>query len=437
MLTKPPNNSAWHTLIQDALQQTQLSEDIAPTQEQWRTFLQTLANMQTEAWMQFEADARAEAQHAQKNRAFVEAILSNASDGIVVTDLEGRIEQSNLAFDEMFGLQPDECFNQHLSRYFSEDDTAVIQAGVTICAQGEERRMRIEATALRHDKTTFDADMMLATIMRQDRTRAGVVVSVRDISVAKMRERSLQEANEDVHKSLSRELNLWSALTHELRTPLNSIIGFSNVLIKLGDLTEEQTQDLMTIKYAGEHLLGLINDILDLSRLASGNIELRPHPLEMDKFLSSLLHKYSQQVQTKHLNLMVFGDDLQAIYVDVDELRLHQALSSLLNQAIHATSSGAIHFQTDIQHQTDEMVHIHWTITDTGKAMERAMREFVVAPFTPLSPDMYRSIRGDWLGLANAMSLLRLMGGTVQIKDNLTASGTAYHIDLRLPIVSP
>ena len=199
--------------------------------------------------------------------------------------------------------------------------------------------------------------------------------------------------------------------SHELRTPLNAVIGFSDLLVE--DLERGKNlghiEDLEKINKAGKHLLSLINDLLDLSKLNSGKMELLKEEIDVDLLLHELKAISEPLVNKKNNHMLIDNEDASVVYAD--EMKLKQSLLNLISNAAKFTEHGGITLSAKV---IDGNVHL--SVSDTGIGMTEAQKEIVFDEFSQAESSTAKNYGGTGLGLSLTKQYIELMGGTIQLE---------------------
>jgi len=245
-------------------------------------------------------------------------------------------------------------------------------------------------------------------------------------------ERAARHAAEAANRAKSEFL---ASMSHELRTPLNAVLGYAQLLTRDGGLSPKQARGLDTIHKSGQHLLALINDILDLARIEAGRTELNPQPVILGDFLQTVVNLMRVKADEKHL-AFVFdtGPDLPEAVL-VDERRLRQVLLNLLSNAIKFTDQGSVVLRASAEPQGSAQVLLRLEVEDTGVGMRPDDLERIFEPFQQVG-DVERRSGGTGLGLAITRALAIDMGGQVQVASEF-GRGTKFLVDLPMPLVEP
>jgi signal transduction histidine kinase/DNA-binding NarL/FixJ family response regulator len=221
-------------------------------------------------------------------------------------------------------------------------------------------------------------------------------------------------------------------MSHELRTPLNAILGYAQILRGNPDLDPRHAAGLATIQRSGEHLLLLINDMLDLARIEAGKVELYVEDMDLRGLLRTVTDIASVEVQRKelHLDHEVVGDLPSA--VRADEKRLRQVLLNLLNNAVKFTQRGRVALRVTVLPAEAGCARLRFEVEDTGIGIEPEQLARLFRPFEQAA-DVQRRFGGAGLGLAISAQLLGLMGSEIRVESHV-GSGSRFWFDLALPL---
>ena len=215
--------------------------------------------------------------------------------------------------------------------------------------------------------------------------------------------------------------------SHELRTPLNAVIGFSDLLVEELEVgkgkNSGQIQDLEKINMAGKHLLSLIDDLLDLSKLNSGKLELFNEEIDVDLLLHDLMVISEPLVKKKNNHMLINNEGVSFVYAD--EMKLKQSILNLISNAAKFTEHGGITLSAKA---VDE--HVHLSVTDTGIGMTKDQKELVFEEFKQAESSTAKHYGGTGLGLALTKQFIELMDGTIQV-ESYPNQGSVFTIVLK------
>ncbi len=236
----------------------------------------------------------------------------------------------------------------------------------------------------------------------------------------------VKKANEELRELDRLKSDFLANMSHELRTPLNSIIGFSRVMLKGidGPLTEMQEQDLTTIYNGGQHLLALINDILDQAKIAAGKMDIKPSRFEIKSVIDVVKSMAIGYMKDKPLQLYVEVEpNLPKVYAD--EIRLRQVLINLMSNAIKFTNEGSVTLRVyRTRHEENGREYVRIDVIDTGIGIAEKDLPLLFEAFRQVDSSLTRTVGGTGLGLPIAKSLIEMMGGEMFVHSVVNVGST-------------
>ena len=274
---------------------------------------------------------------------------------------------------------------------------------------------------IRKDGSLIDGLLSAISEMKDGKIVRSLAVII-DITEQRQQEK-LEEANKAKD-------NFIANMSHELRTPLNSILGFSQLLKNDSRLVAEQLKFVDLISQSGQHLLTLINDVLDLSKLTVKKLELHYHDLDLIHFLHDLATIFQIRAREKGLRFVThISSELPAI-VSTDETRLRQVLLNLLSNAFKFTQTGTITFSVHLNHVEADICRVRFQIEDTGRGIAKDKLESVFAPFKQIEGNSNDG-EGTGLGLTISQNIIQLMDSEIFLESQLDR-GSRFWFDLDL-----
>lgn len=235
-----------------------------------------------------------------------------------------------------------------------------------------------------------------------------------DINERKQVEQQLATAKEVAEKANQAKSIFLSNMSHELRTPLNAILGYTQLFAGDLSLSPKHQQGLKTIHQSGEHLLMLINDILDLSKIEAGKIELVKTAVHLPQFLQGIVDIIRIRAQAKGVDFCYEPDPQLPTFIEIDELRLRQVFLNLLSNAVKFTDKGRCSLLVQTQPIQTNQVQLTVIIEDSGAGIEKEMQEIVFQPFQQTG-ERLKYAEGSGLGLAISRKLIQQMEGTLHL----------------------
>ena len=254
----------------------------------------------------------------------------------------------------------------------------------------------------------------------------GLIGTVQDVTTQMEDEEALITTRDEADRANQAKSEFLSSMSHELRTPMNAILGFAQLLQYDEKLSEENMDSVHEILKAGEHLLTLINEVLDLAKIESGHIDLSLEPVEVCPVVEECLSLVRTLADKRGIKLSHAG--LAGIAVRADRMRLKQALLNLLSNAIkYNNEDGSV--RIEVHPRTDDRLHIR--VTDTGPGISEARQAELFEPFNRL--DAASSIEGTGIGLTITRRIVEMMGGTVEVESKHGEGRTFW---IALPIAT-
>lgn len=222
-----------------------------------------------------------------------------------------------------------------------------------------------------------------------------------------------------------------SSMSHELRTPLNGILGSVQLLLQEQTLPS-QHEHLKVLKHCSERMLGLINDVLDFSKMEAGQMHLSPAPFDLQKCLQQTEAVFQKQYAERGIELRFAVDAAVNCRFVSDEMRLTQVLSQLLSNALKFTRQGSVCCTVKACGQTESSIEISFAVQDTGIGISKEQQQSIFAAFTQAEAAANRSYEGNGLGLTISKKLVTLLGGRLQVKSQ-SGQGSTFYFTLVLP----
>ncbi len=362
-------------------------------------------------------------------RRFSETLVESAPDAMVIVEEDGSIVLVNAAAESLFGytrteligssldvLVPDRYRAAHAGNrqaFFSEPKARAMGAGLAL-------------TGRRKDGIEVPVEISLSPFISDE--RALITASIRDVSDRIRNERELRETNVALEGASRAKDRFLANMSHELRTPLNAILGFTGtILMELpGPLNEEQTKQLRTVQSSGKHLLSLINDLLDLSRIESGKLELKFEPIVGSELLEEIATGLRPLADAKGIKLRVLAEP--AVIVDADRRALRQILINLANNAIKFTDEGSVVLA--LSRGTDEhSAAIRFSVIDTGSGIAPSDQAKLFEAFEQVTGSRGRPYEGTGLGLYICRMLAGVLGATLSF-ESVLGSGSNFTLEL-------
>ncbi|PLS77688.1 MAG: hypothetical protein CYG59_22495 [Chloroflexi bacterium] len=368
-----------------------------------------LLSLRSEVTLALETAALTEDLHRQQGEARLRSLVQHSSDVLTIIDDAGIIQYQSPAVQRLLGYDPGELVGAELVAVVHPEDKPLADAFFKRITDGESRTTLAEWRMRRRDGSWLQVETVGSNLLH-DPTIAGLVLNTRDVS-----DRKAKEAAEAASQAKSAFL---ANMSHELRTPLNAIIGYSELLQEeFEELDHTQfVPDLQKIRTAGTHLLALISDVLDLSKIEAGKMELYLESFDLCSLLDSVVDTIHPLVE-QHANTFVLRrpDQLGRVYADL--IKVRQVLFNLLSNAAKFTHGGTI--TLDVARElTDECDWVVFRIADTGIGMTPEQMQGLFQEFVQADASTTRKYGGTGLGLALTWRLCEIMGATINVESS-------------------
>lgn len=251
----------------------------------------------------------------------------------------------------------------------------------------------------------------------------GYIIIVTDLSERMNSMKRLEEAKQDAENANHAKSTFLANMSHEIRTPMNAIIGFSELVLKM-NITDEVRSYVNDIKFSSHNLLAIINDILDISKIESGKMELVLDSYFTSQLLNDVSMIISPQVKQKGLHFEAKIDQNIPRVLYGDKVRLRSVLTNILNNAVKYTQEGSITFEASIVKQTTTHVTLEFKISDTGIGIRPENLENLFETFERFDQKIHYGIEGSGLGLAISNGYINLMGGQINVESTYQVGST-------------
>lgn len=361
----------------------------------------------------------------------LERAINRIGVGVNIKSCDGRIRFANPAEARIHGYAEGELLGMNASLLGLEEKMPLDPA-TNCCAFAGWGR---ETLNRKKDGTTFPVRLISDPVLDEQGTPIGVITLCEDITERKHAEAQLVQARATALAANAAKSMFLANMSHEIRTPLNGVLGMLQ-LLETTELDSEQHHLLATATKSAWNLLALLNELLDLSRIEAGRLELTTADFVLHEVIDDSVALFTSPAAQKGLELQMSISPSLPQIVHGDAQRLRQILINLIGNAVKFTSSGCIEVaaRPGVLLSVGEITTITFSIRDTGIGIPEAKLERIFEPFEQVDGSHQRLHQGAGLGLSIVKNLVELMGGAIQIRSQL-GSGTC--VEVHLPLASP
>lgn len=374
-----------------------------------------------------ELDLRQKAeQNLRMEQAYLEQLFALSPEAIALVNETDQVLRINDEFTRIFGFRPEEVIGRSLDESIIPEDLREEGANFrSMLVDG--KRVWGETKRRRRDGTLIDVSLTGAPV-GLGANHYGVFAIYRDISDRKRREEELKQAKIQAESADRLKSAFLAAMSHELRTPLNSIIGFTGILLQglVGDLNEEQNKQLNMVKTSAKHLLSLINDVLDISKIEAGQLELALESFSIREVIEKGLKSLVPMAERKGLELKSsFSGSTDRMIGDAR--RLEQIVLNLANNALKFTDQGGVEVVCRA-----EQGRLEVKVVDTGIGLKTEDIGKLFREFQQVDGGTTRRYDGTGLGLSICRKLVEMQGGSIRAQSGGPGRGSVFSFDLPL-----
>jgi PAS domain S-box-containing protein len=382
-----------------------------------------------------------------RQKEYFEALFVNSPVAVVTVGLDGNVVSWNPTAEKLFGYTQAEAIGRNVDDLVANDDSIRAEAvGYTDAFRGEAYsrvaeaypdliddlgRVQVTTKRTRKDGSLVDVELLgLPVIVGEE--EVGVIAIYNDITHLQEARRAAEAANQAKSAFLAN-------MSHELRTPLNAILGFTQLMDRDPNLTAEQQENLGIINRSGEHLLALINEVLEMSKIEAGRVTLEENSFDLYRLLDGLEEMFRLRARDKGLALSFERAENVPQYVRTDEGKLRQVLSNLLGNAVKFTQEGGVALRVGTKDegrrtkdQPPSVVRrssLVFEVEDTGPGMAPEELAVVFDPFVQATSGQQPQ-EGTGLGLSISQQYVRLMGGDITVSSEV-GRGSLFQFDVQ------
>jgi PAS domain S-box-containing protein len=358
--------------------------------------------------------------HRQKQ--YFESLLEISPAAIITVGLDDKVTSWNPAAEKLFGYTREEAVGRDVDDLLAASEDLREEAR-EVNRRGSEEEYQLITRRTRKDGSLVDVQLLVAPVFVEGELvgRYGIYHDIGE----------LQRARQAAEEATEAKSTFLATMSHEIRTPMNAVIGMTELLLDT-KLTPEQRGFADVIRTSGDALLGIINDILDLSKIEAGKLELESHPFVLRDSVEAALDLVAASAAAKGLDLASLLDPKAPVALVGDATRLRQILVNLLTNSVKFTDQGEVVLSVDSKRvpdgdgRGDEMHELHFTVRDTGIGIPKDRIDRLFQSFSQVDASTTRRYGGTGLGLAISKRLSEMMGGTMWVESEV-GKGSAFH----------
>ena len=392
-------------------------------------FLSSLAELSSKAILDGKAAdllRKSERQH----RLFAE----NVSDMIWAIDFKGKLFFVSPSVENIFGFTPEEYLELSLPEIttpasFVPAEKELKRLVTTSRQGGRPEPGEIELELLRKDGSTVWCEVTYSGMYDESGNMIAVQGVSRDISARRQMEQDLRQAKEEAESATMAKSQFLARMSHEIRNPMTSILGYADLLMDPAVNQSSRNNYLSVIRRNGEHLLGLINDILDISKIEAGKFTLDVRRCSLVSLLADVASVVRPRAEQKNIPLTIEYNTEIPETILTDAIRLRQALINLAGNAVKFTEKGGVRVVTSLLPIWQDHPAIRIQIIDTGIGIRPEVVPKLFEPFSQADESVYRQFGGTGLGLAISRHIVNMLGGELTVSSTLK-KGSVFSITI-------
>ena len=353
--------------------------------------------------------------------------VEQSPTSVVITDEKGNITYVNPSFTNVTGYTLDDVLHQNPRILKSgHHDPSFYAAMWETLSSG--RSWHGDLVNRRKDGSSYWESASISPVLNQKGQITHYVAVKMDVTAQKENEEALRQARDDAEAANRAKSTFLANMSHEIRTPLNAILGFAQILANDTGFTASQLDHIRTISRSGEHLLTLINDILDLAKIEAGHVKLIEKPFKLHDLLRDCIDMFRIKAKEKGIDLRLDYLSKVPLYVIGDEGRLRQILINLIGNAVKFTKHGEVCLQ--VTSCDEQKLYTCFIIKDTGIGIPEEQLNVIFQPFE--QTEVGNSVQGGTgLGLAITRHYIQLMNGEISV-DSTLGQGSAFRFSIPL-----
>jgi PAS domain S-box-containing protein len=345
-------------------------------------------------------------------------IMENAGDLITMTDSNGDIEYISPSSIKLLGYRPSELIDKNIRSFIHPEDLRKVSLGNANMIRSN--KTRNTEHRIKHRDGSWHTFISTQNVVQNEEDDTSLIIISHDITDRKKAEEELLDAKEKAEAANQAKSSFLANMSHELRTPLNAILGFSQILHRNLNIPTKERDYIQIMYKSGRHLLSMINDILDLSKVEAGRMEINPELIELRSYLGDLQNMFELKARDKGLTLEMHLSDELPDHIKLDAKKLRQILINLISNAIKFTHQGSVSLWVDFADVNGKEM-LEFRVKDTGRGISE---DEVSEIFSPFKQSKKQFSKGTGLGLSISQHLANLLEGDLTVTSELGVGST-------------
>ena len=354
------------------------------------------------------------------------AIFENLKFGIVEVDTSGLIIYTSTNFCKMVEFPEQQLIGQCIDNFILSNPKKTNLSKLLDLPQGQKHSHEMQLIKSNNERNWVLVN--ISPILDQLKYSQGSVLFFYDITDRKVLEEALKSVSLHAKKAEESEKFFLASMTHELKTPINAILGMSD-LLRMTNIDIEQNEYIEILETSTKYLQKLVSDILDISKIESGKVEIMKTTFRLLDFLLEIVNTFEYSLAKKNIKLETVFSFTPNLEVSTDKIILKQILSNLLSNAEKFTLQGSIQLSVTHQEETQDSIKLNFKVCDTGIGIDDEMREVIFEKFKQLPSVKFHKSQGSGLGLNIVKQLLALQNSKIEVY-SVKGEGSTFFFDL-------
>ncbi len=360
-------------------------------------------------------------------------VADRTDNAVIITDAIGHIEWVNGGFERISGFKLEEIIGRKPAEFLQGEETSSDQTAYMRSKIGSGEPFTAEVVNYTKDKTPYWVQIDAQPIYGAKGELEHYIAIERDVTGVKQREAELEEAKLRAEEGSETKTRFLAMMSHEIPTPLNGVLGALN-LLEDGSLNAEQKRLTAVGRKAGENLLSIINDVLDISKMEAGHLDLETSPIDPAQVVQDVMDIMQNRASEKGLTLTSRIDSALPRFVVGDAARLRQVLLNFVSNAVKFTETGSVTIKLGAGEVRDREAQLTFEVTDTGVGLSEVAVSKLFEEFWRAGDTKTRTIEGTGLGLAICQRIVDRMEGQIDVKSEEGVGSTfSFTVPLTLP----